>query len=94
MLPPGLRLRRERGRAAGAGAAAISEDAVRALAEDYNARVEAFWRQPAESRWAAVPGLADVEALVDALVGEQAAARPSGRQPPPEPRRRRWRRRG
>ena len=39
--------------------------AVRALAEDYNARVEAFWRRPAESRWAAVPGLADVEALVE-----------------------------
>jgi hypothetical protein len=94
MLPPGLRLRRERDalpdRVAGLG----SEAEVRALAEDYNARVEEFWRRPAESRWAAVPGLADVEALVETWRRDRPAP-----EPPPEPAplpavtRRWWRRR-
>ena len=72
MLPPGLRLRRERDELPERAARLTSEDAVRALAEDYNARVQAFWRRPAESRWAPVPGLADVEALVE----EWARSRP------------------
>ena len=65
MLPPGLALRRERDELPGRAAQLGSEADVRALAEDYNARVEAFWRRPAESRWAPVPGLADVDALLD-----------------------------
>ncbi|WP_167759176.1 DUF1992 domain-containing protein [Blastococcus sp. TF02A-35] len=64
MLPPGLALRRERDELSGRVAHLASEAEVRAVAEDYNARVEAFWRQPQESRWSPVPGLADVEALV------------------------------
>ncbi|WP_029430710.1 DUF1992 domain-containing protein [Blastococcus sp. URHD0036] len=92
MLPPGLRLRRERDELPERVLRLASEDAVRALAEDYNARVEAFWRRPQESRWAPVPGLADVEALV----GHWTATRPPppAAEPPPEPRRRRWWRRG
>ena len=64
MLPPGLALRRERDELPPRAAGLSSEEQVRALAEDYNARVEAFWRRPQESRWSPVPGLADVEALV------------------------------
>ncbi|MGY1755159.1 DnaJ family domain-containing protein [Blastococcus sp. SYSU D01042] len=94
MLPPGLRLRRERDDLPERAARLATEAEVRALAEDYNARVEAFWRQPAESRWAAVPGLADVEALVAGW----AATRPEPAVPAetvaePEPAARRWWRR-
>jgi hypothetical protein len=64
MLPPGLALRRERDELPDRAARLASEAEVRALAEDYNHRVEAFWRRPQESRWSPVPGLADVEALV------------------------------
>ncbi|WP_104524300.1 DnaJ family domain-containing protein [Blastococcus atacamensis] len=64
MLPPGLALRRERDELPERVARLAAEAEVRAVAEDYNARVEAFWRQPQESRWSPVPGLADVEALV------------------------------
>ncbi|MCW2698776.1 MAG: DnaJ-like, subfamily er 28, conserved domain protein [Blastococcus sp.] len=64
MLPPGLALRKEREDLPRRALALPSEAAVRALAEDYNVRVQAFWRRPQESRWSPVPGLADVEALV------------------------------
>ena len=64
MLPPGLALRRERDELPARAARLDSEAEVLALAEDYNARVQAFWRRPQESRWSPVPGLADVEALV------------------------------
>jgi hypothetical protein len=77
MLPPGLALRKEREDLPRRAAALPSEDAVRALADDYNARVQAFWRRPQESRWSAVPGLADVEPLLDEWR--------RGRRPEPEP---------
>lgn len=64
MLPPGLALRKERDDLPRRAASLPTEDAVRALADDYNTRVQAFWRRPQESRWSPVPGLADVEALV------------------------------
>jgi hypothetical protein len=64
MLPPGLALRRERDELPARVASLPSAAAVRALAEDFNARVEAFWRRPQESRWSPVPGLCDVDALV------------------------------
>lgn len=79
MLPPGLRLRRERDDLPARAARLASEAQVRALAEDYNTRVQAFWRRPQESRWAPVPGLADVEVLVAGWL----RARPPS--PPPEP---------
>jgi hypothetical protein len=89
MLPPGLALRKEREDLPRRAAELVSETAVRALAEDYNARVEAFWRRPQESRWSPVPGLADVEALV----AEWHRNRPPRPVPAPEPaapERRRW----
>lgn len=81
MLPPGLALRRERDELPARVARLASEAEVRALAEDYNARVEAFWRRPQESRWSPVPGLADVEALITGWL----AARPEPPPPPPPP---------
>jgi hypothetical protein len=94
MLPPGLRLRRERDDLPERAARLATEGEVRALAEDYNARVEAFWRLPAESRWAAVPGLADVEALVEGWERDRPAPEPVPEEPPaPPPARRRWWRR-
>jgi hypothetical protein len=95
MLPPGLALRRERDELPGRAARLGSEPEVRALAEDYNARVEAFWRRPQESRWAPVPGLADVEALVAGWHRSRPPEPPAPEAPrAPERRRRRWWRRG
>jgi len=90
MLPPGLALRRERDDLPGRAARLRTEAEVRALADDYNARVEAFWRRPQESRWSPVPGLADVEALVAAWQPPPEPPRPPS--PPPRPRSRWWRR--
>ena len=91
MLPPGLRLRRERDELPARAARLDSEDAVRALAEDYDARVQAFWRRPQESRWAPVPGLADVEALVEGWRRTRPPPPVVEAPPPgPPPRRRRW----
>jgi len=78
MLPPGLALRKERDDLPRRAEALPSESAVRALAEDYDDRVRAFWRRPQESRWSPVPGLCDVEALV----AEWELSRPP---PPPAP---------
>jgi hypothetical protein len=64
MLPPGLALKKEREDLPRRAETLPSAAAVRALAEDYNERVQAFWRRPQESRWSPVPGLADVDALV------------------------------
>jgi hypothetical protein len=98
MLPPGLALRRERDELPARAARLTSEEDVRALAEDYNARVQAFWRRPQESRWSPVPGLADVETLVTEWLRTRPVPAPPV-VPVPEPDRRRrfrfpWRRRG
>jgi hypothetical protein len=94
MLPPGLRLRRERDELPERVLRLGTEAAVRALVADYDARVEAFWRRPAESRWAAVPGLADVEALVAHWTAHRPPPPPPRAEAAvPEPRRRWWRRR-
>ncbi len=95
MLPPGLALRKERDDLPRRAAALPTEAAVRALAEDYNARVQAFWRQPQESRWSPVPGLADVEALVADWLRDRPVPVPEPVAVPVRPRRRwldRWRR--
>jgi hypothetical protein len=94
VLPPGLALRKERDHLPGVVAKQPSEAAVRALVEDFNARVEAFWRRP-QFRPDAVPGLADR----DALLAHWRATRPPVPEvapEPPAPPRRRWfrRRRG
>jgi hypothetical protein len=95
MLPPGLALRRERDELPARVARLATEDDVRAMALDFNARVEAFWRRPAESRWSPVPGLADVEALVAGWASSRPEPAPAPVMPAP-PARRRWfrRRRG
>jgi len=91
MLPPGLALRRERDDLPRRSADLPSEAAVRALAEDYNARVEAFWRRAQESRWSPVPGLADVDALVAGWERTHPAPPPVATTPLPARRRSWWR---
>lgn len=90
MLPPGLALRRERDQLPARAARLASEAEVAALAEDYNRRVEAFWRRPQESRWAPVPGLADVEALVTGWRENRPPCQPPAPPPEPVPARARW----
>jgi hypothetical protein len=91
MLPPGLALRKEREDLPRRAAELPSEAAVRALAEDYNDRVRAFWRRPQESRWSPVPGLADVEALAAGWVAPRPLPEPEV-VVPEQPRRPWWRR--
>jgi hypothetical protein len=93
MLPPGMRLRRERDLLPAVAADLPSEAAVRALAEDYNHRVEQFWRRP-QLTPDVVPGLADVDALVEQWRANRPPAEPEAAEPPPaQPRRRWWHRR-
>jgi hypothetical protein len=95
MLPPGLALRKEREDLPRRAEALPSETAVRALVDDFNARVAQQWRRPQE-RADVVPGLADLDAVVAHWHGtrpvEPEAAVPP--EPPPRRRRRRWWRRG
>lgn len=76
MLPPGLALRKEREDLPQRVAALPSEAAVRALIEDFNARVQAQWRRP-QLRADVVPGMADLDELV--------AGWHRDRPPPPPP---------
>jgi hypothetical protein len=94
MLPPGLALRRERDRMPDVVPALPSEAAVRALAEDYDDRVRAFWRRPQEGP-PVVPGLADADALVRLWRATRPAPATPAPAPPAAPARRRhwWRRR-
>jgi hypothetical protein len=91
MLPPGLALRKEREDLPQRAAALPSEAAVRALVEDFNARVQAHWRRP-QLRADVVPGMADEDELVARWHRDRpppppvpAAAEPAARA------RRRWR---
>ena len=93
MLPPGLALRKEREGLPARAERLTSEAEVRALAEDYNARVQAFWRRPQESRWSPLPGLAEVESLVEWWYRNRPPAPPAPAAPAPPRRRPRWFRR-
>jgi hypothetical protein len=78
MLPPALALRKEREDLARRATGLPSEAAVRALVEDFNDRVQLYWRRPQDGP--AVPvGLADA----DELVAEWARTRPAPPPPPP-----------
>jgi hypothetical protein len=95
MLPPGLALRKEREELPQRASALPSEDAVRALAEDFNDRVQAQWRRPQLSA-DVVPGMADVEERVVRGRGDRPPVVPSpaASAPVPAPRRQwldRWR---
>jgi hypothetical protein len=91
MLSPGLALKKEREDLPRRAEELPSEAAVRALGEDYNARVEAFWRRPQESRWSPLPGLCDVDALV--VRWELTHPAPPPAAPSEAPQRDRWWRR-
>jgi len=93
MLPPGLALKKEREDLPRRADELPSAPAVRALGEDYNERVQAFWRRPQESRWSPVPGLADVDALVAVWELAHAAPPPAPEPAPPKRARRFFRRR-
>jgi Domain of unknown function (DUF1992) len=75
MLPPGLALRREKQDLPGVLARLSSEPAVRAVVEDLNARIELYWRRPAEGPQVPI-------GQVDA---EEAVARWRAERPPPAP---------
>ena len=91
MLPPGLALRKEREDLPRRAEQLTSAAEVRALGEDYNARAQAFWRRPQESRWSPVPGLCDVEELVAGWLLTRPAPAPAPPVPSPPSRRRRFR---
>ncbi|MGY1690260.1 DnaJ family domain-containing protein [Geodermatophilus sp. SYSU D01105] len=93
LLPPGMALRRERDELPERVAGLPSEAAVRAVVDDFNARVQAFWRRPQESRWAPVPGLADLDALLEHWRATRPPPPPPVEVPAAPPRRRWWHRR-
>ena len=93
MLPTGLVLRKEREELPAKVAQQRSEDAVRALVETHNARVDQYYRQPVEGVWVPV-GMADVEEVVAEWRRTRPAEPPVVAEPPaPAPRRRGWFRR-
>src|SRR4051794_12579910 len=89
MLPPGLALREERDGLPGGVAHPPSAAAVRALGGGFHAPGAAPWRRPAE-RAAAVPGMADLDTLLEHWRASRRAA-PEVIPPVAAPvRRRRW----
>ena len=89
MLPPGLALRKEKEDLPRRAAALPSEAAVRTLAEDYNARVEAFWRRPQDPP-AVLVGLVDGEDLVAGWRSTRPEPPPALPEPAAPRRRFRW----
>ena len=77
MLPTGLALRKEREELPALVARQTSEDAVRALVETHNARVDQYYRRPVEGVWVPV-GMADLDQVLE----EWRRTRPTA---PPEP---------
>jgi hypothetical protein len=93
MLPTGLALRKEREELPALIARQTSEDAVRALVESHNARVDQYYRRPVEGVWVPV-GMADVDEVVAdwRCTRSAAAPEPPPAVPPPSRRRGWWRR--
>src|SRR3954452_17181981 len=89
MLPPGLALRKERDDLPDVLARLPSEDAVRGVVDEFNERVAAHWRRPAD-RADAVPGMADLDALLDPWRPPRPPPEPPAPQPPPPAPRRPW----
>jgi hypothetical protein len=89
MLPPGLALRREKQDLPEKLRVLPSEGAVRAVLEDFNARVDAYWRRPAEGPQVPI-GQVDVGEAVSRWRAERPPPPPPA---PPRTRRRRWWRR-
>ena len=96
MLPTGLALRREREELPALVARQTSEDAVRALVETHNERVDQYYRRPVEGVWVPV-GMADVDAVLEEWRRSRPlvpVAPPTPPTPGPPARRRGWWRRG
>jgi hypothetical protein len=93
MLPSGLVLRKEREELPALVARQTSELAARAVVEAHNARVDQYYRRPADGPWIPV-GMADVAELVaDWQRTHPVVPPPPPAAPPAPPRRRRWLRR-
>ena len=96
MLPTGLALRKEREELPALIARQTSEDAVRALVQAHNERVDQYYRRPADRVWVPV-GMADLDAELAAWRANRPAVEPApeAENPHPAPARRRgwWRRR-
>jgi hypothetical protein len=91
MLPPGLALRREKQDLAAVLARLSSESAVRAVVDDLNARIELYWRRPAEGPQVPI-GQVDVAEAVTRWRAERPPP-PLPAAPAPVPARRAWWRR-
>src|SRR3954453_18384229 len=89
MLPPGLARRQERGDLPEVIAGPPPEDAVRGVVDEFNERVAAHWRRPAD-RADAVPGMADLDALLEHWRATRPPPVPEPPPPPPATRRRWW----
>jgi hypothetical protein len=93
MLPTGLALRKEREELPALVARQTSEDAVRALVQAHNERVDQYYRRPVEGVWVPV-GMADAEEVVAEWRRSRPPAAPAVvAEPPPSRRRGWWRRR-
>jgi hypothetical protein len=93
MLPSGLVLRKEREELPARVAAQTSETAARAVVEAHNARVDQYYRRPADGPWIPV-GMADVEEMVAEWRQTRPAVPPAPPPPSrPAPRRHWWSRR-
>ncbi len=90
MLPPGLALRREKEDLPDRLLRLSSEGAVRAVLEDFNARVDAYWRAPADGPQVPI-GQVDVEETVTSWRAARPAPPPPAPPVPPPVRRRWWR---
>ena len=90
MLPPGLALRREKQDLPERLGRMASEAAVRGVLEDFNARVDAYWRAPADGPQVPI-GQVDVEDAVAAWRAGRPAPAPPPEPEPPRARRRWWR---